>query len=836
MASPVEQTRNIQVIEHPILINFNEQFGAKADLSRYDNVSSSRRATSTEAIYVNQLQMGSYIPTRTALLLKNNLHDVPFIIHTTRSILYQLKQNGKIGETCFHFLHNRLNEKDFSSVFQYLYILMLYTKIAETHDIQTRDNAFRFESSANYSDKLAKSPAHIVAKEEQSLQDQTRKLFLRQYLTELAGRSNCPREAQQQIFSVVNSLESADFNPFRSHFLTLLEKLKKTPELEKICWEETESILKPFTGKEFFSQVYLHLKTESYYKDCLSRVTTLRQSLERTNGPDLLTQSEKCKRAYNGCIYLLVDGKNMPPLAAIRFASITGKMRAEWQAINNAFNRAQAQFVHRLCACQAQTPPSQNEMAEWPFNSHPLIPVEPARPMTPQLLAENRIPQAEFQENQKRTVAIIGCKWGGGHMEVSRGAANKLASLGYHPVTIDLPEILIDEDPIRSSFITRWLGKDWSIATIFEELLKNKAFASINFLRWIKSKLFPSFGYTDRELKSVLQHLLKVNPDHVITTYSAHNEAIIKACEILGIPCMHINTDIDTSIETRDTPPSFKNFKVAVPFNTPECLEPISQKTTADQRFVSGPPVRHEFTQPRTEADIRHLKQIWGIDQNKKVVIISNGKAGAHSSYPEILAQKYAHMKPEEIPIHLVVICGKNNLPFKNYLEQNVLPKTNLPIRLELHTDKMEQLMSMAAHGGVLIGKSGGGTIFESFSRGTRLLIDNVRPSLFSQGIRHFFVTLIEMCLRQFGFSRQLLWEKINSDFAKKSGLAESFQDEKEFLPKLEQMLNNDGQPVRLTNEVKNVELEIPKVLREQIVVSEVGLAARNARRIRQNL
>jgi len=831
------QTQNIPMAPCPFLFNFIEQFGTESDLSRYENIPLSQRTTSSEAVYLNQLQMDSYIPARIVLLVKNNLQDTSFVIHTTRSILYQLKQNERMGDRCFNFLHDLLNEKKINLVFKYLYILMLYAKIAEAHNAQTRDPVFCFESPANYSDTLVKSPLHIVLKEEQSLQDQTRQLFLRQYLAELANRFDCSSEMRQQISSVVGFIENADFNQFRLNFLILLEKLKKTPELEKICWEETESILKPFKGKEFFNQTYLHLKTESYYKNCLSQVTLLRQSLENVNGPDLLAQSEKCRKAYNGCIYLLEDGKNMVPLSSIRFASMIGKMRAEWQSINHVFNRAQTHFAHRLCGCQAQTPPSRNEKAEWPFNSYPLIPLKPAQPMTAQMLVQNRVDPAQFQENQKKTVAIIGCKWGGGHMEVSRGAASKLSSLGYHTVTIDLPEVLMEEDPIRNLFMTRWLGKNWSIGTLFEELLKNKAFACINFLRWAKSKLFSSFGYTDYELKHVLEQLLRIHPDSVITTYSSsHIEAIIKACEILGIPCMHINSDVDTSIITRDAPPSLKNFKMAVPFDVPECLDPIFRKTTADQRFISGPPIRHEFTQVRAEADIRRLKQAWGIEQNKKVVIISNGKAGAYSPYPEILAQKYAHMKLEEIPIHLIVICGKDNLQFKNHLEKNVLPKTHLPIHLELFTDKVEELISMAAYGGVLIGKGGGGTIFESFTRGTRLLIDNVRPHWFSQGIRHFFVTFIEICLRTLSFHRQLPWEKINTDFAKKCGLADSFKDTNEFLAKFEQLLNNDGQPVRLNVEVKNAENEIPRVLQEQIMFSNIDLNARRARKVLQNL
>jgi UDP-N-acetylglucosamine:LPS N-acetylglucosamine transferase len=837
MAISIDQTRRVQVIEHPTLLNFNKEFGTESDLSRYENFRSNQRVTSPSVAYLNELQMNFFIPSRTVLLLKNNLHDDAFILYTTRSVLYQLKQNGKIGEGCFNFLHGKLNTGDFLSVYRYLYIINLYSKIAQNHDANISDAAFRFESLAHYSDKLVKTPSHIVSIEEKTLQHQSRQQFMKQWLIEITGRPNCPREAQQQIFTLINAVESSNAVQFRIGFLDLLEKLQKTSELEKICWEELRSSLTPFNESNFFEQTYLRLKTESYYKNCLSRVTTLRQSIERTNSQDLLELSEKCKKAYNGCVYLLGDSKNMAACSEMRFAALVGNMRSEWQLINNVFNRAHQNFAHRLCSCQVQTPASQNELAEWPFNSSPLIPLNASpQPITTAQLQTRGITQADFQENSKKTVAVIGCKWGGGHMEVTRGVCNNLSSLGYHPVSIDLPEILMSEDMVRNSFLTRWLGKDWSTATIFEGLLKEKAFAFINFLRWISSKLSVTGKYSETQLKLVMEHLLKVKPDSVITTYSAHNEVLIKACEMLGIPCIHIATDINNKIETRDCPPAFNLFKMALPFNAPEAVNPVRKTTTESQRIFTGPPVKHEYTVPRNEEDIRRLKQQWGIDINKKIVVISNGKAGAFSPYPELLAKKYANTQPKDIPIHLVVLCGKDNTEFKRHLEQNVRNKTNLPMTIELFTPKMEELMSMASYGGVVIGKAGGTTIFESLTRGTRILVDNVRPYFLFQGFRHFVITCVEMCLRKFGFKRQLPWEKANMEFAKKHGLADVFKDEKDFLPKLERMLNNNNRPVHLNFELKNVETELPKHLRELLVKAEVDLRARRAREIRERL
>jgi UDP-N-acetylglucosamine:LPS N-acetylglucosamine transferase len=836
MAHSIDPVRYVNVVEHPTLNSFNEEFGTETDISRYETIRSEQRVTSPSIFYLNELQMGSYIPTRIALLLKNNLQDTAFITHTSRSVLYQLKQSGKIGEGCFNFLHQKINSGDFLTVFKYLYIISLYTKIAQVHDAASPDPAFQFESPANYADRLVRSPSHTISKEEHALQEKSRIKFLKQWLTDLGAKPTCPREAQQQIFSLAATLESADTLKFREQFLSLLDQLKKSPELEKICWEELQSTLTPFTGKDFFEQTYLRLKAENYYKNCVSRVTALRISLDSTNGNDLIELTEKCKKAYNGCIYLLGDNKNMPACSPMRFAAIIGNMKNEWKSINHVFDRAHGQSAHRLCACQAQAPASQNELAEWPFNSHPLIPLNSPAPVTPQQLQQRGIDPAAYQENSKKTIAVIGCKWGGGHKEIARGISTNLASLGYHPVTMDLPEVLISEDPVRNFFLTRWLGKNWSIATLYAGLMAEKAFAIINFLRWFSKKDTTKPAYTETQLKLVMQELLKVNPDAVVIDYSADTEAVIKACEVLGIPCMHVATDINNKIETRDKPPAYAHFKMALPFNAREVIDPVSDTTTPEQRIFTGPPVKHQFTVPRTPEDIQRLKQVWGIDVNKKVVIIQNGGSGGFSTLPELLAKKYANTNPHDIPIHLVVLCGQENHAFKRHLEQNVAKKTNLPIKAELWSTEMEELMAMASYGGIVIGKAGAGTIFESIVRGNRLLIDNIRPSLLFEGFIHFAVTCVEMVLRKFGFKGQLFWEKDNSDFTKKHGLAEAFKNEADFLAKFDQMLNNDGRPVSHGIELKNVEKEIPTHLREMIVRAELDLAARRSREIRQNL
>ena len=62
MTAITNQIRTVQRIEHPTLIDFNQEFGTTSDLSRYDKIRSNDRITSAETLYINQLQINTYIP------------------------------------------------------------------------------------------------------------------------------------------------------------------------------------------------------------------------------------------------------------------------------------------------------------------------------------------------------------------------------------------------------------------------------------------------------------------------------------------------------------------------------------------------------------------------------------------------------------------------------------------------------------------------------------------------------------------------------------------------------------------------------------------------------
>ncbi len=812
---------------HPLTLDtFNQKYGAIDDLSRYDSLSKETRVTGRIPNILNRMQISELLAPRTAILIKNNLHDAPFIRVLISNLLTDLRQDQLISDACFTKLHEKWNAGSHESVLETVFSVLLYARVASLHRISNPDPLFQFESPLSYSNKIIKLNDHQLQNELQKLEQQNQVRTLSKLFITASVKPGITEVNRNQILSLVLALRENNLPLFKEKLIQFTEALPaEMAHIERLNWQDLNRTLKELPPELFFKETYNRLATEQYLSNTVRSITALNDTLRMTSGDTLRTSVAKCKQAYNGSIYLLRDFKNLPSCSLTRFHQLIGHMKTEWQKTNTIITRATGQLAHQFCSCQAELNPSQNGLADWPYQSTALIQLTPA-----QIAAIHTTPAPHIiapptrQANHEKNIAVIGCDWGGGHREVARGITNNLAKLGYHTTSIDLPKVLISEDSVHNFFLTRLFNQDWTVSSLFNGLLKEKAFATINLLRE-KSKGAPDPEQHQRKLMLTLNELLRTNPNMVVTTYSADNEVIFDACELLGIPCLHISTDIDTSVETRTAPRTSRHMKMSIAFDHPDMVQRIDSVTTPEQRVIGGPPVRHEFTIPRTRADAIRFKQEWGINTNKKVVVVSNGKNGAQSVYPELLAKRYANTNPADIPIHLIVLCGADNQKFLNKLERDVQSKTNMPMSLytSVPGEKMEELMTMAAYGGCLVGKAGGGTLFEATTRGTRLLIDNVRSNVLSQGFVHAVITIFEALLRAFGYNDQLPWEEINTEFGIENNFADVFSSEEEFMAKLDQMLVHDA-PAQMPFPIRNCEQVLSQTISTMIASAETDI------------
>lgn len=130
---------------------------------------------------------------------------------------------------------------------------------------------------------------------------------------------------------------------------------------------------------------------------------------------------------------------------------------------------------------------------------------------------------------------------------------------------------------------------------------------------------------------------------------------------------------------------------------------------------VIGIPVSPRFCVP---LDNKRLKLRFGIDSDRKVVLLMGGSQGM-ISMDEIV--RYLVKLP--LDIHLVVVCGVNKELYKTL--KKLQPRLKVPISLYGYINNIEELMSIAD---LLVTKPGGLTITEALVKGLPMVILNPIP------------------------------------------------------------------------------------------------------------
>jgi UDP-N-acetylglucosamine:LPS N-acetylglucosamine transferase len=728
---------------------------------------------------LNGLECEGFIPSKTAIFLKNNLHDSVFVASLLTKLVINLHENKIINSTVKAHLLSKIDSGEFSDVVQFLYACML---------IPDEDKSMAQDELTLYSEgELSKYVEH---------REQLRsREYLKSKLLHLGGKLSA-EDRERYVAPLIEAINANNPKQFKADFLVFVHFLagKQDNEIQKYCFEDILETFKGVPEKGFFRAAHQAFRTQDFYGSYVARVRDLTRSLQTA---DLASQDahelthlfEKCQRAFHNTVCALADFKNMPCASKTAYCLVYGQLSGEWLKVNQLFQA----HKHALCRCHA----SGHAKPVWPLYKPDFF---------------FNLSPSSSPRDMGESVAIIGCDWGNGHRAAAQNTARIYEKMGYHPVSVNLPtEVLADEDPVRK--VLGWASPVCNVGWLVNGLARNGAFRVYNMLRGNPKPADPS----PETVKKVVQHLLKINPSMIVSTYSAHNESLIRAGEILGRPVMHINTDVDAKIETRDKPPTYPHFKMAIAFPDKDQVEQLVDRTvTREQLVVSGPPVKEIDDQDRTLEDVHRMKDKWGIPRNKKLVFVTSGGNGGNSPYVEMLVKKYAGKKPEEIPFHLVVLCGRDNAKFRDYITTKLCPKTG--IKIDAYTsvppEDMEELMTMASYGGCVIGKAGGMTLFELTKRGARILIDDMPSGLLSGSVGHFFLGLLDRILGLFGVKSKLPWEAVNQKFACDQGLAQIIHNENEFNAAFDQALSH-SEPVKLTVDAPKFNEVMPGIITE---------------------
>lgn len=773
---------------------------APQDAGVYDLLKSSDAIADSHVLrLINGLEIEEFIPARVAILLKLSWNDYDVSTSILSNVIAGMRDREKISDAFSETMFSMLQNGQKIHVLHLIYACM---RFAEGKDVYRLDDLRNFAPS-----KLLE---YIQSKELVCS-----KVYLEQKINQLSSQEE-NEPFRDILFSLKLSMDNDDPFTFKRLYLEYLT-LRITSmgdRVEQYILEDLRLTIDSLEPELIFASLYRILKTHDFYGKSLQKVVDLTNSLRDVDSSDRDNLQARCESAFKNTLHLLADYKNMSKGSMTLYSLQHGLMRTEWKKIDALFARTK----HKFCDCHAV----ENRSGFWPMNQPTYVATKPS----------------EHHTGSSETAAVFGCDWGSGHRSATMNVAEILEDRGIHTVNIDIPgDMISSADPAKKKG-----GGTFSTAKIFNKLLQCKAFALINLLRNV-SGLNSVQPPPSRDLiRQTLQRMLLVNPNSAITTVASVSEPIYKAAELMGIPVAHVNTDVDRSILTRAGSLEYRHFKSMIPYPEDVMTPQVSTTEKPEQVVVVGPPTKKVYDIDRSADDIDHLRaelqRDHGIEipRGKKLVIISSGSNGAFSPYPELLVQKYRGMKKNEIPFVAVVLCGKHNRSYFSHTSNMAsrLPGGVIVPKEFVSQEVMEKLYRVASHGGGMIGKAGGLTIFELSKCGTRTLIDNIPAKIgLRRGVLNNLISAINWIVQKiFRFDNFLSWERVNQNFAISQGYATNITSTAQFYDEFEKMLSHTH-PVELTTQVHKFSEKLPEVLTAMQAAVEADESMNDRRKYR---
>lgn len=327
---------------------------------------------------------------------------------------------------------------------------------------------------------------------------------------------------------------------------------------------------------------------------------------------------------------------------------------------------------------------------------------------------------------------------GGGHMAPANALGKELTKLGYKVKLIDVDVIAEPYDP-KINGLAR--------GHIYSEVYQKEG--DIGKFHLLMEEGDRKQKLSDRRFMSDLTGILNdFNTDHIFTV--AHHEPHHAYLAYrLNVPMTFVHTDnqffdsLGHIAETQKKQAALnKEYSPLVKFTVPKnsaikdffkCFSsyqvdtqnaskqpPSWEKTLFKPDFVSqldelNIPVRHSF-HAVTPEEKKALKKELKIPPNSNVCKLAMGKNGLPEQIMEILRQFYQERLQATKPLHLVIICGKNEMLRKEivgFLALHSLADSKLTIEVKGFLDEKE-MSKYDKVSDVWVTKPGGSTAAEA--------------------------------------------------------------------------------------------------------------------------
>lgn len=312
--------------------------------------------------------------------------------------------------------------------------------------------------------------------------------------------------------------------------------------------------------------------------------------------------------------------------------------------------------------------------------------------------------------NIKKTVLVLSCQGGGGHMSAAY-AIKEYLEQAYTVIIIDaVGESLAYLDPLYK-ISRKYTGQD-----VYNFLLKHNQKALIN-------ATFPyGLWLIKRNRKKLIQGIVNIfsqyKPDVVISVIPLINDVIQHVCLLLDIPFILVPTDLDVRTFISGVVPARKST-ICVGFNCKEVqefLDAACQK--AHMYMCTGFPIRPSFFVPKDKVVI---KKSLNISDGIPVVILVMGATGSPAIIDYVMALRSVPFR-----MHLIVCIGRNN-HLKTFFSSYTMSDSMCSLTVFDNTHDIADAMAIADVG---ITKPGSVTFSELLYMNVPILIDHTSPAL----------------------------------------------------------------------------------------------------------
>ncbi len=289
-----------------------------------------------------------------------------------------------------------------------------------------------------------------------------------------------------------------------------------------------------------------------------------------------------------------------------------------------------------------------------------------------------------FTSTDKKSILIATCSFGTGHKTAANALKTHIGDAAHvtiiDPTEYDTGIFVKETDWLYK--LGRRFGKKWSAVQAFNWILQEQKYWMVNFENKVDRIICKIFkkqkngiaaaarGVDTRPKQLLRQRLLMERPDLISTTYHMDLNPFIEVAEEMGIPLLHVPTDLDVKMVEifGKKSPSYAHFKTLLPDNNEATWETTQYLSASKVHFemveeegvnkheVAGIALRPEFYIERGADEIAAIKKERGIDPKAKVVLVLSGGNGQELPYPDMLmngpdnGQKY----------HMIVVAGGN--------------------------------------------------------------------------------------------------------------------------------------------------------------------------------